>query len=447
MGQWVACLLVAALPGLLGAAGIWDRDTLTLTRKGDSAFDDVLCGKVERFPPRYYELRLERVSLSIEKDRFDLPSYDDAGACCAHLGRFGDAMEWMERKRLAVKALGDGEAPKGHRFEKPDILREQSHRRMVNEAAFAVLRWLSEGARKERMDEVSVASGMIHMAREINGKYASERYLEQFIIWIIRDEPDEGAMLPDALGLRGADLSRLGETGELQRRGMQDSIEGLCGLVRGSEAWACVDLFYALSLAYAAAGLQGHAHMARLRAYELIDEGKGSLVPKAPRGEELKARMWPRRGEGGRTTEIRALSREEMGEIREEFARRRAFAKRWQSARLEFMKEKFEGSMTSHPDFDVYFWMGFEAPTAMYREVPGDSATGQPELPPANAPSSPVNVPANMVTPEVVAQGRPVPKEEVPAVLWPLVGGGFAFCALALFVWVGMKRRAQESKL
>ena len=76
-------------------------------------------------------------------------------------------------------------------------------------------------------------------------------------------------------------------------------MRGLAGLVVLGNAWESVDIFHALnvalqrdSLGYARGrdgGRNTLAYFAWLRCRELIDAGKGSMLPDAPKGEALKA--------------------------------------------------------------------------------------------------------------------------------------------------------------
>jgi len=98
-------------------ACLWDRDTLAAEAKGLPGITEIITGRFDRFPPLYYEMRLERVSgqLVYELDNLDL--YDDAGVACDRLGRSDEAIGWMGRKfeamdRLEAEGLDVGE----HRY-------------------------------------------------------------------------------------------------------------------------------------------------------------------------------------------------------------------------------------------------------------------------------------------------------------------------------------------
>lgn len=439
MTRWMILLLALFAPGARCCC-VWDRDTLNSEVKGLEAVQEVLTGKVERFPAAYYEMRLERMRAAVKRDRFDFPAYDDAAAALDRLSRFDEALDWMEQKRLALQDAVEGNIPESHRFNDKNRLREQLHRKYVNEASFALHRWMAGGAKQERVDDVSAARAMIVQARELNSRFGAERYLLIFIDWIIQGErPEPNRLMPDALNLRFADKTALGDNSTLKDKGLDDCFIALASLIRGSEHWENVDLFYTLSLAFAVDGKQSLAYMARLRAFELIDQGKRSMVPGSPAGEELKKLLIPVRLESGRLLEIKALGDDARREVEEEFKRRRDFSRRWHEARMAHMETNLGLGM--HPDLDPRFWSNFQPPTYLPRELPKTepvpdapaAASGQ-EKGPGGSP------PAAMPAPAPVAQ------ESVPLGTWMLMlGGGLIFAVLVGAVWF-LKKPGREGQ-
>jgi len=418
------------------ACCVWDRDSLSTERRGMEAVEDVLTGKVERFPADYYEMRLVRMAKAVETDPFDLPAYDDAGAACDRLGRYDEAMAWMEKKRLAISAATEGQAPKDHRFSTLEVLNRQSHRRLVNEASFAIHRWLATGARADRIDEVSAARAMIVQARKLNSSFGSERYLLIIIDWLIEAQgPEKDRILPDLLGLRLADKTARGPNDALKDKNLSDCFEALAGLVRGSALWENVDLFYALSLAFAVDGRQSLSYMARLRAFELIDQGKGSVVPGAPQGPELKKLLVPHRYKAGRLEEVKVLNDEARREVEAEFQRRRDFAVRWQAARFDYMKSLLE--MGSHPDLDYRFWTSFKEPTQLARELP--------KVEPDAVVVAPLPAPVAEATPSATqAANTDAPTFGTPGTLAMTLAASGVLLLLGGLVWFGLKRRERD---
>ena len=88
----VAILLLA--PRLASAC---DRDRETLAAES-SQFPNlvrILTGRDERFPPLYYEMRLQRATKRVESNPDDLDAYDTAGVACDRLSRGEEAVRWM----------------------------------------------------------------------------------------------------------------------------------------------------------------------------------------------------------------------------------------------------------------------------------------------------------------------------------------------------------------
>lgn len=427
----MCALLLLAAPAL-SACCIWDRDTLASEAKGLDAVSDAITGMVDRYPPKFYEMRLERIAALIEQTPFDFPVYDDAAAACDRLSRYDAALEWMEKKRLAIERFSAGEGPKNSRYREAALLAEQNHRRLINMASIRLHRWLAAGAPRDKLEDVKQARTLIVEARKINDSYGAERYLLIIADWIIAGaQPAKDRMLPEPLGLVLANKTARGPNDTLKEKNYTDCFDGLAGLVRSSELWESVDMYYWLSLAFAVDGKQSLSYMARLRAFELIDAGKGSIVPGAPTGAQLKALLIPRAMEAGRLIEVKALSEQAREDIEDEFGRRRRFAQRVKDTRWEFMNAKF--TFGSHPDKDPLFWAGYEPPSMLKRDLPIDKPQDPPK-PPANTPA---NEPRNeMSAGPAAAEGD----SGTSMVVFAMVGAG-TILLVSLALMVAMKRR------
>jgi hypothetical protein len=428
--RFLLLLLVAqALP----ACCIWDRDTLASEAKGLDAVADAMTGMVDRYPPKFYEMRMERISVLLEKTPFDFPVYDDAAAALDRLGAYDAALIWMEKKRRAIERFSNGEGPPDSRYRDPKVLAEQNHRRLINSASIKLHKWLAQGAQREKMDDVTEARTLIIEARKINDSYGPERYLLIVTDWIIAGpQPAKDRMLPEPLGLVLANKTARGPNDTLKEKNYTDCFDGLAGLIRSSELWENVDMYYWLSLAFAVDGKQSLSYMARLRAFELIDAGKGSMVKGAPTGAQLKALIIPRMMEAGRLIEVKALSDRAREDIEDEFGRRRRFAQRVKEARWDFMDAKF--TFGSHPDLDPLFWSGYEPPSMLKRDLPIDKPEKQPEPPPANLPR---NAPPYVME---EAPGKSDEDSTSSMVVFVMVGAGTVLL-VSLALWAAMKRR------
>ena len=346
---------LAAMALLLGlplsvAACLWDRDTPADEARGLPEVVAVLTGRFERNPPLYYEMRLARVAALLEKQPGDLAAHDDAGVACDRLGRGDEAVAWMERKRrhLLLRDPAD-----------PD-LKEQSYRYHANLGTFLVHRWIRRGADRARIDEVKAARDEIARALAINpdAHFGREKYQLRAIEWIIAPpKVDPKQDLPNLLGWSFDDI--YGQ--QVGPQSADAAVRGLSGLVVLGNAWESVDVFHALnvalqrdSLGFARGPLGGRntlAYLAWLRCRELVDAGKGSILPDAPKREALKAML--RRPES-------ALYAEEL--LDPAFAKLRSEADAWQAARTAFMMERLKQGR--HPDTDGTFWTGYDPPPA-----------------------------------------------------------------------------------
>jgi tetratricopeptide (TPR) repeat protein len=329
-----AMALLLGLP-LSAVACLWDRDTPVDEARGLPEVVAVLTGRFERNPPLFYEMRLERVEAHLRSDPTDLAAYDDAGVACDRLGRGDEAISWMERKREQLSGR-DAADP---------AVQEQFYRYHANLGTFLVHRWVRQGADRARIDEVEAARGEIAQALAINpnAHFGREKYQLRALNWII-DPPSavRQQYLPNLLGWNFYDI--YGQETEPQEA--DDAVRGLAGLVVLGNAWESVDIFHALNIALQRdslgfergreGGRNTLAYLAWLRCRELIDAGKGSMLPDPA------------------------------------YAKLRAEADAWQAARTAFMMERLKAGR--HPDTDPHFWDGYTE-----RPAPGLPTMSVPE--------------------------------------------------------------------
>lgn len=342
------CVVAAAvlLIGLESSAlaCLWDRDTPADEASGMSEVVAVLTGRFQRNPPLYYKMRLARVARHLRSHPGDLDAYDDAGVACDRLGLSDDAISWMNRKRVELSKLDAS----------PDEVREHLYRYHANLGTFLVHRWISQGADRSRIDEVKSACDEIAKALEINpdAHYGREKYQLQVLEWIV-DPPqsDDAQYLPNLLGWSFQDI--YGQYTEPEEA--KDAVRGLAGLVVLGNAWESVDIFHALNVALQRnstgfsrdrnGGRNSLAYFAWLRCIELVDSGRGSLLPDAPSGENLKA-LLPRPD---------FVNPELL--LDPAYEQLRAEAETWHAERAAFMLQRLHAGR--HPDTDPSFWDGY----------------------------------------------------------------------------------------
>lgn len=355
--------VLATLTLLLGvplsvAACLWDRDTPANEAKGMPEVVAVLTGRFGRNPPVFYEMRLARVAAHLGGHHGDLAAYDDAGVACDRLGRGDEAISWMEKKRAQLEKLDASD---------PEV-KEQRYRYHANRGTFLVHRWARQGADRTKIDEVKAARDEIAKALEINpdAHFGREKYQLRALEWIVDPPKVEGSQyLPNLLGWRFDDI--YGQNTDPKEA--DDAVRGLAGLVVLGNAWESVDVFHALNLALQRdslgyergreGGRNTLAYLAWLRCRELIDAGKSSMLPDAPKGEALKSLL--HRPEFVKADVL----------LDSAFQKLRGEANAWHAARTAFMTRRLKEGR--HPDTDPSFWEGYTerlAPGLPRKSVP-----------------------------------------------------------------------------
>jgi hypothetical protein len=256
---------------------------------------------------------------------------------CDRLGRGDEAIAWMERKKAQLDALDPA----------TEVWKEHQYRYLANLGTFVIHRWFRQGANREQIAQVSEARDLIKAAIALNpdAHFGRERYQLMIMEWIY-DGPKvldgEQPVLQDFFG------------GSKHLRELDDSVEGLLGLMVLGNAWESVDVTYGLMLALASRGKNVLAHVAELRCYDLIDSGLGSLCANAPEGDELKELVRFHSGEGSGLVydEIKAANLKE-------YQRQRANADEWHAHREAYMIAKLE--QERHPDTDPKFWSEYDS--------------------------------------------------------------------------------------
>ncbi len=331
-------------------ACIWDSDTLAAEIKGVPDVVDVIVGRFERQPAKYYEMRLERVTKLLEEDPKNLAAYDDAGAACDRLGRGDEAIAWMEKKKAVLEEMDSSN---------PTVV-EHRYRYLANVGTFWVHRWFSRGADRTQLDEVRTGRDFIAQAIELNpdAHFGREKY-QLMAIDLILEEPaeptedstDRTKELP--LLLKGVDpgdvYHAVKDNGSLAANGMADAVRGLSGLIALGNAWESVDVYHALSYALQAEGRSQPAFLATQRAIELAEQGRESIAADAPRGAELQEWL--------RSYVHHPLDDRPKEQLKAYYREARAAADQWNSNRADHMERQLAAGR--HPDTHPDFWQGW----------------------------------------------------------------------------------------
>lgn len=341
--------LVCSVLAVTAHACLWDRDTLAAEARGLPGITEIITGRFDRFPPLFYEMRLERVVGELAADADNLELYDDAGVACDRLGRSVEAIGWMERKlgvmdRLEAEGVDVGE----HRY-----------RYLANLGTFHIHRWLKSGADREDMADVERSRELIATAIELNPEahFGRERYQLLAIEWILDPPTADGvgnSFLHKVPGYfryeRGSRNNKLAELG------FPDAAQGISGLIVLGSAWESTDVFYAFAYALSDRNDSSTARLSMNRARELVSEGRQSLMSGLFR--------YPLEGTPGHAQ----IDQNQSMEIDRWYQDARVEAKDWNQRRHDYVMSRLERGQ--HPDAEPEFWDDWVETTSP-PEIPG----------------------------------------------------------------------------
>lgn len=401
------CLLLALwLPPALVACCNFDRDSLAQEAAAYPGLLDLIAGKIERLPTAYYENVVaapEGVTEPAARAEALLRHAD----ALIHLGRYADALAALARAEQNAHSA------------------ELS--RQIAELQFQarLLWWLADrGAGADRLKPLP----------------APENHFSALLLDWARNAPPVHAdeMLPDFFALRIAPFkTAIEDNDQLDNMKLRGAADYLIGLLRHDAAWECVDLFYAVSLALGVEGKQNLAQYARLRAYDLLAQGKTTRLAAPPEITDLKPLLYPRHLKAGALAEIVSLTDEQKAVCTADFAARRRHALAWQQARAEYAgKAMAQGASPLEPDF----WKNFTGPEFVAPAPPAPKIAPVQAAPAAVA-STPAPIDTAPVAPAETSSGRPGPT------LWLAALGAAA--VVAFFAALGrrlIKPRAATGK-
>ncbi len=322
-------------------ACLWDRDTLAEEAKGRPDLVRIIVGWFDRYPPTYYQKRLDRVIRELQSTPADPGLCDDAAVACDRLGRTGEAIEWMAKKKAILDTLPAAEA-KDHRY-----------RYLSNLGTFHLHRWISLPQPQRESDLTDLRESERLIAQAINDNpnahFGREVYQLMAIRWLLWDgvnpipTPDDTPYTFDqthwvATGIRESGSSH---------------IAGISGLIQLGIAWESTDAFRSLAAVLDSDQLSSFAELAYLRENELIAAGKGSLHPVA----QVRELIYPNH------TNL-LLDRKPVGDY---FPIARVAADRRNAAWTGYQKQRFAKGM--HPDTHPDFWKDWSDPA--FPQPPG----------------------------------------------------------------------------
>ena len=338
MARILAFLLLLILPA---SACLWDRDTLQEEAKGKLDTVRAITGWFDRYPPRYYEMRLERVAAELAARPQSLDLYDDAGVACSRLGRHDEAIAWMQKKKAVLDATPGGGAS------------DDRYRYLSNIGTFYLIRWIitDESVRSADLDDLKTSEGCIITALKLNpdAHFGREKYQLMLIQWLLgkTGKFSDDQMNASFLSLDANLFFNPGNNPPKPDPELEAARKGITGLIQLGAAWQSIDTFRALQLCLHSQRAASLAHLAYLRQKELTDAGATSLHP----DEEVREAMAPfGNPESFHGTEA----------VERFYKNARAAADKRDKAWIAYQEERYAQGM--HPDTHVEFWNAWKEP-------------------------------------------------------------------------------------
>ncbi|MFY9234028.1 MAG: hypothetical protein WAO58_06145 [Fimbriimonadaceae bacterium] len=318
--RWFA--LIAVLTAPIAQACINDRDTLSFEirnvdalnritnetdfRKKAAAIQELalkaIGGRFERYPPKYYEMRIERLEA---KPSLTAAEFDDLAVAYDRLGKVDRA--------IGIILESEKERKTG----------EDTYRFHANYGTFLVHQWIVRGASRKNINLLKRSIQQIQAALKINpnSHFGRERaQLQLQLSWLYP-------------GKNGLNYEKV--------RGMlsnEDLLVGLAGISMMGLGYELPDLYMLMAKSYLVGGASTSMlqEFAALRARELVSQGKPFIV---------EQHIPPSRG---------------TDEVRQAYVKLRRDGQRVHIARLAYMNPRLERG--EHPDTNPNFWADWEEP-------------------------------------------------------------------------------------
>ena len=334
MKRFFSFFLILALPL---SACLWDRDTIRAELRGQIGTVKTLVGWFNRYPPLYYQQRLERVEAELVTHPAQASLYDDAAVACDRLGDPTTAIAWMEKKQKLARE--EEVAPGGP---------STRYKTLANLGTFHAHRWIQEtkaGKNPSKQDlEKAIELVAAAITENPQAHFNREKYQLLLLQWLNGEENVFSEMVEASFFPRGLNL---------EEKGYQDLEEGLLGLIRLGAAWESPDIFFLLQSFYGSERLEHPRLLANLRIAELIANEKNFLSPQLEPVFTDPAEISP----GGFGS---ALSSNLVPTTISYYEDARRSVEQREKLRTAYLLKGLENG--SHPDTDPGFWDGWEEP-------------------------------------------------------------------------------------
>lgn len=309
-----AAILIFLLITSLAAACYWDYDTLSEEAKGKLNVVDAIVGRVRRFPPIYYEKRIEIAIPKAKQGDFD--AYDSIAVAYSRLGKQDEAIKWIQTKRTAMKANPSA------------VTKDIEYRTESNEGTFWLVKWLSVAEGQGKREWLFKSQSQITRALKIdpNAHFGREQVQLDYIEWLLSDS--------HASGFGTYKIANPHQPTPAKRR------EGLVGLITLGAAWENPDIIGAVpGIGDRDSNDSSFIYLANLRISELINKP----VPANTNGRPWAGSTWQSFREDNLKANYKSL---------------RENAKQYQATFASFVTNQVNQGL--HPDKDgERFWIGY----------------------------------------------------------------------------------------
>ena len=312
-------LVMSVMMPILAVACYNDRDTLGYELHNKPDVQRALTGRFDRFPPLYFQMRIDRIRRQPTRSQSD---YDDLAVALGRLGRNDEALA-----ALAEKA----------KLPNPTI--DERYRLFANRGTIEAHRWIQEGGNVSKIGELKHAAADIAEAIRLNpnAHFGREGVQLEVIRWLIDLKTGKRK---DSLG------DWLAEKMMPKEAVNEGTAKSLAGLIMLGGAWESPDIAAALVSCLEWRNQDATGALALLRYNELIRSGKKPINQTLADSDAT---------DNGFVT-YQAEDKTLVGR----FKMLRKEAEEWHDAKTNFMMAKLR--VGSHPDTDPNFWSGWTEP-------------------------------------------------------------------------------------
>lgn len=347
-------LALAFLIPSLALTCINDRDTLAFEKRNVDALNRIeketdprkkseaiqelvlraIGGRFERYPAKYYEMRIERL---LKKGTLTAPEYDDLAVAYDRLGKIDDAIRIL----LASKSSRTA--------------KEEKYSFHANYGTFLVHRWIAKGHKDDDIATLKMSIAEIKKALEINPKSHFGRENVQLAL--------EESWLPENRSDQFIYNGHFGNSYKLDSEEILIGVSGIIMMGLGYELPDVYDIISGSNMSVSSAGRSLQA-FASFRKQELLKAGGSSVQPIwiDPKTIRSMAKVMSQDKveiaiQRKREAILKGLTKSKPSQ---DFIDLRADGERVHQARMEYIEERFKRN--EHPDTHPEFWAHWKEP-------------------------------------------------------------------------------------